>query len=60
MSTTDLILLCDLFIARHCCILIDDNEAILVALSLLGKFAIAGAFLVVYVYSAELFPTEVR
>ena len=32
----------------------------LVVLSLVGKFAISAAFLVVYVYSAELFPTEVR
>lgn len=36
------------------------NEMMLVVLSLVGKFAISAAFLVVYVYSAELFPTEVR
>ena len=28
--------------------------------ALLGKFSVAGSFAVLYLYSAELFPTQVR
>ena len=29
-------------------------------LSFMGKFAISGSFCIVYIFAAELFPTEVR
>ncbi|XP_037779161.1 organic cation transporter protein-like [Penaeus monodon] len=38
----------------------EDFGAIIVTLSLVGKFGIAAAFAIVYVYSAEIFPTEYR
>lgn len=37
-----------------------DIGWLIVTLSLVGKFGIAAAFAIVYVYSAELFPTEYR
>ena len=36
------------------------SAGIKTSLALLGKMAVAGSFGVVYLYSAELFPTEVR
>ncbi|XP_076063522.1 organic cation transporter protein-like isoform X2 [Oratosquilla oratoria] len=38
----------------------EDISWLIVTLSLVGKFGIAAAFAVVYVYSAEIFPTELR
>ncbi|GFO13865.1 hypothetical protein PoB_004037000 [Plakobranchus ocellatus] len=38
----------------------EDVEWLIVALSLVGKFGITSAFAVIYVYSAELFPTVMR
>ncbi|XP_069998962.1 organic cation transporter protein-like [Penaeus vannamei] len=38
----------------------EDFGAVIVTLSLVGKFGIAAAFAIVYVYSAEIFPTEYR
>ena len=35
-------------------------EGLKIALALLGKMAVSGSFAVLYMYSAELFPTEVR
>ena len=31
-----------------------------IAVALIGKFAVAGSFAFVYLYTAELFPTQVR
>ena len=36
------------------------GESMKLVLSLLGKCAVTGSFSVIYLYSAELFPTEVR
>ena len=38
----------------------DVNESPKVALALLGKMAVSGSYCVLYLFSAELFPTEVR
>ncbi|XP_071543054.1 organic cation transporter protein-like isoform X4 [Panulirus ornatus] len=38
----------------------EDIGWLIVTLSLVGKFGIAAAFAIVYVYSAEIFPTEYR
>ena len=36
------------------------NESLEIVLALLGKSAVTGSFAIIYLYSAELFPTEVR
>ena len=36
------------------------NDQLGMPVALLGKFAVAGSFQVIYLYSAELFPTQVR
>ncbi|KAK7072771.1 hypothetical protein SK128_009599 [Halocaridina rubra] len=38
----------------------EDINWLIITLSLVGKFGIAAAFAIVYVYSAEIFPTEYR
>ena len=38
----------------------DFGESVKLVLSLVGKCAVASSFSVIYLYSAELFPTEVR
>ncbi|XP_068200657.1 solute carrier family 22 member 21-like [Palaemon carinicauda] len=38
----------------------EDIGWLIVTLSLVGKFGIAAAFAIIYVYSAEIFPTEYR
>lgn len=47
-----------------CCLLSaavpEGNTSIMVTLALIGKSAISGAFGVVYLYAAELFPTNLR
>lgn len=46
-----------------CCFvsgLISDIEWLMVTLSLVGKFGIAAGFAIIYVYSAEIFPTDYR
>lgn len=42
------------------CILISDLRALSILLVMLGKFGITSAFSMVYVYTAELYPTVVR
>ena len=39
---------------------IDMGEAVKLVLALLGKCAVTGSFSIIYLYSAELFPTQVR
>ena len=36
------------------------GESIQILLALLGKSAVSASFAIIYLYSAELFPTEVR
>ena len=38
----------------------DFGESVKLVLSLVGKCAVTGSFSVIYLFSAELFPTEVR
>ncbi|XP_076466934.1 organic cation transporter protein-like isoform X2 [Babylonia areolata] len=38
----------------------EDEEWITITLSMIGKFGISAAFAIIYVFSAELFPTLVR
>ena len=38
----------------------DQSDGLKSGLALLGKAAVAASFTLVYLYSAELFPTEVR
>ena len=42
------------------CVLISDVRALSILLVMLGKFGITSAFSMVYVYTAELYPTVVR
>lgn len=42
------------------CVLISDIRALSILLVMLGKFGITSAFSMVYVYTAELYPTVVR
>ena len=37
-----------------------DHHSLGLLVALLGKFSVAGSFSVIYLYSAELFPTQVR
>lgn len=37
-----------------------DNVWLVIIFSLVGKFGISAAFAVIFVYSAEIFPTEYR
>ena len=37
-----------------------NSEALKMTVALIGKFAVGGSFSVIYIYSAELFPTQVR
>ncbi len=46
-----------LFYIRTCS---GSDAAPKIVLAMVGKFAIAGSFGLVYLYTAELFPTEVR
>ena len=43
-----------------CCMYPDFGESVKLVLALVGKCAVASSFSVIYLYSAELFPTEVR
>ncbi len=36
------------------------NSASKIILAMIGKFAIAGSFALIYLYTAELFPTQIR
>ena len=36
------------------------NSSLGAPVAMLGKFAVAGAFAVIYLFTTELFPTEVR
>ena len=40
--------------------LLDTIGVFLIASALIGKFAVAASFGLVYLYTAELFPTQVR
>lgn len=42
------------------CVWISDLRALSILLVMLGKFGITSAFSMVYVYTAELYPTVVR
>lgn len=42
------------------CLPTSDIGWLVITLSLVGKFGIAAAFAIVYVYSAEIFPTDYR
>lgn len=48
------------FYRRSYCILISEFRAVSILLVMLGKFGITSAFSMVYVYTAELYPTVVR
>ena len=49
-------------LAGICCALaaIGLGESVRLVVALLGKCSVAASFSVVYLYSAELFPTEIR
>ena len=49
-----------MLISEVLCFVEGMNTSTKTILALLGKMAIAGSFGVVYFYSAELFPTQVR
>ena len=40
--------------------LLDTRRGYRIASALIGKFAVAGSFGLIYLYTAELFPTQVR
>ena len=46
--------------AHHLLLIAGLGESVGLVLSLLGKCAVAGSFCIIYLYTAELFPTEVR
>ena len=42
------------------CIHAGSNGTVKFVMALVGKFAVAGSFAIIYLFSAELFPTTVR
>lgn len=42
------------------CIHAGSNGTVKLVMALVGKFAVAGSFAIIYLFSAELFPTIVR
>lgn len=42
------------------CIHAGSNGTVKLVMALVGKFAVAGSFAIIYLFSAELFPTTVR
>lgn len=60
-NTVELIDIINCQFYRSCyCILISEFRAVSILLVMLGKFGITSAFSMVYVYTAELYPTVVR
>lgn len=46
--------------SRHDCLSFADMQIMKTVLAMTGKLGISGAFAIIYVFSAELFPTVVR
>lgn len=71
MSTEDtkqnviFVLFCSFLLFTHCnccrlLLFILDSFNVRTALAMVGKFGITASFAVIYIYSAELFPTVLR